>query len=325
MGTRDSLSERIAQTQLDIVAQAFGNAPFTAAQARAAGLSRGRLNRLLEKDLLEAVLYGVYKRRGAPLDLAGRARAVALVLPPGSAVVRRTAAWLLGVDARPPDERGVPMEVECAVLLGTTPIRRPHIRCYQTEFEPSDLMEHLGLATTNPTRTSADLLRWEGRPMGFAATDALAAAGLIEPVEVLDLLDRWPGHRFVHQARQLASWLEPLTESFGESWLRLRILEAGFPRPTAQIPIIDHHGRCVYRLDLGWPDLRIGIEYDGDEFHSGPAALRADQFRRRRLEADFGWRVTGVGRGEVLGRGMELERGIGELLGLAPAIIRRTW
>jgi hypothetical protein len=325
MGTPDSLSERLAQAQLDVVAQAFGDAPFTTAQACAAGLSRGQLNRLIEKGLLEAILYGVYRRSRGPLDLADRARAVALMLPSGSAVVRRTAAWLLGVDARPPAERGVPMEVECAVPLGATPIRRAHVRCYQTELEPSDLSDHHGLPTTTPTRTSADLLRWDGRPMGFAVADALAATGVIEPAEVLELLVRWPGHRFVRQARQLASWLEPLTESFGESWLRLRILEAGFPRPTAQIPIFDHRGRCVYRLDLGWPELRIGIEYDGDEFHSGQDALRADRFRRRRLGADFGWQVTGVGRGEVLGRGLELERGIGELLGLAPTIIRRTW
>jgi hypothetical protein len=142
---------------------------------------------------------------------------------------------------------------------------------------------------------------------------------------VLYTLERWPGHRFVAQARRLASWIEPLSESFGESWLRLRLLEAGFPRPTAQIPILDNSGRLVYRLDLGWEDRRLGIEYDGVEFHSSQSALITDLRRREHLRTDFDWQVVGVGRGEVLGLSMRLEEGVGELVGMAPAISRRTW
>lgn len=161
--------------------------------------------------------------------------------------------------------------------------------------------------------------------MGLAGADALAAAGLIDPLEVADLLQRWPGHPFIDQARRLCSWIEPLTESFGESWLRLRILDAGFPRPRAQVPILDSTGRVVYRLDLGWSERRIGIEYDGQEFHSSRAALQADLARRERLTCEFGWHVVGVGRGEVLGSKLDLERGVGELLGLEPLIRRRKW
>jgi hypothetical protein len=161
--------------------------------------------------------------------------------------------------------------------------------------------------------------------MGLASADALAAAGLIDPVEVSAKLDRWSRQRFIKQARRLSAWIEPLAESFGESWLRLRILDAGFPRPVAQIPILDSRERVVYRLDLGWPDRRIGIEYDGVEFHSSRAALEADQRRRANLADRFGWHVIGVGRGEVLGSKLDLERGVGELLGLEPAIRRRSW
>ncbi len=51
----------------------------------------------------------------------------------------------------------------------------------------------------------------------------------------------------------------------GESWLRLRIVDAGFPRPVVQIEVLDADGRCVYRLDLGWPDRRLAVEYDGQD------------------------------------------------------------
>lgn len=181
-----------------------------------------------------------------------------------------------------------------------------------------------GVPFTTPTRTAADLLRWLRPHMGLACADVFAARGLVQTEAVLAMLSRWPGGRFVKQARRLAEFIEPLTESYGESWLRLRILDAGFPRPTAQIPIMDEQGRLVYRLDLGWPERKIGIEYDGEEFHSSAAAMAADAIRRESLARRFGWNVVGVGR-EVLGQDLSLEKGIGELLGLEPQILRRSW
>jgi hypothetical protein len=313
------------QTPSSIISDHFGTAPFIRRQAESAGVSRQQLNRLVRSHQVTHVLYGVYRIGDEPMELFDRARAAALVIPPESAVARRTAAWLLGVDTRPPDERTRPMAVECIVPRGRTPVRRPSIRCYQADLDVTDLMQIDGLRSTTPTRTTADLLRWLSPPMGLAGADALAAAKLIDPDEVSAMLHRWPGHRFVEQARRLCSWIEPLTESFAESWLRLRILDAGFPRPVAQIPILDAHGRLTYRLDLGWPERRIGIEYDGDEFHASQTAREADFRRRERLRKEFGWHVVGVGRGEVLGRKLDLERGVGELLGLEPLIRRRTW
>jgi hypothetical protein len=123
----------------------------------------------------------------------------------------------------------------------------------------------------------------------------------------------------------LAVIVEPLAESPGESWLRLRLHDAGFPRPTAQISLRDSRGREVYRLDLGWPDRRLAIEYDGLEFHGSPEQQVHDRRRRAEVAAEFSWTAIGVSMAEVLGRSMQLEYGVGELLGLAPEIARRRW
>jgi len=283
------------------------------------------LSRLLRHGLVRTVLYGVYQVGDGALEPSDRVKAAALVLPPGSAIARRTAAWLFGIDTRSPNERSAPLDVECVVPRGQMPVRRAGVRCYQTDLEPDDLMSIQGTPCTTPTRTATDLLRWLSPPMGLAGADALAAAGYIDQAEVSAMLERWPGHPFIKQARRLSSWIEPLSESFGETWLRLRILEAGFPRPLAQIPIFDSRGRVVFRLDLGWPERRIGIEYDGVEFHSDRASQLADLKRRERLARQFGWHVVGVGRGEVLGSKLDLERGVGELLGMEPTTLRRTW
>jgi hypothetical protein len=303
----------------------FGASPFTTAEAETAGLTIWQLRRLVGRALLTCVLHGVYQLGPLTNEPADRARIGALALPPGGAVVRRTAAWMYGVDARGPGEQGVPMPVECVVSRGITPVRRPGLKCYQADLEPSDIVDVRGVPCTTPARTVADLLRWISPPMGLACADAFAAGKLIKPDEILTMLGRWPGGRFIGQARRLAGFIEPLAESFAESWLRLRLLDAGFPRPTAQVAILDETGRVVYRLDLGWPERRIGIEYDGQEFHSSRGAILADIRRREILAERFGWHVVGVGKGEVLGRSLDLEKGVGELLGLEPIISRRMW
>lgn len=94
----------------------------------AIGCGRWELSRLLISQKLVNPLHGVYRIGVVPEDPLERAKMASLVLPPGSAVVRRTAAWVLGVDARGPDERRDPIPVECAVSRGSTPIRRPLLR-----------------------------------------------------------------------------------------------------------------------------------------------------------------------------------------------------
>ena len=138
-------------------------------------------------------------------------------------------------------------------------------------------------------------------------------------------MERWKGRRFVDQARRLINSCDPLAESYGESWLRLRFLDAGFPRPQLQISVVDADGVEVYRLDLGYPDLRCSWEYDGEEFHHGPAAEAADRRRRADLERRWGWTVIGVGKNLVLGPSLALEQGVGEVLGIEPVIRRRAW
>jgi very-short-patch-repair endonuclease len=82
---------------------------------------------------------------------------------------------------------------------------------------------------------------------------------------------------------------------------------------------------ALYRLDMGWPERRIAVEYDGEEFHSAPEHRVRDAARRTHLAREFGWHAVGVGEGEVLGASLDLERGVGELLGLEPQIRRRRW
>jgi hypothetical protein len=66
-------------------------------------------------------------------------------------------------------------------------------------------------------------------------------------------------------------------ESPPESWLKLLVVDAGFPTPTEQFHIVDALGCVRYVLDLCWPELRIALEYDGYESHE----YRLDRDGRR--------------------------------------------
>jgi len=161
--------------------------------------------------------------------------------------------------------------------------------------------------------------------MGLGALDAMARAGLVTPEELLLVVERWRGDRFVAQARRLIGLCDPRAESYGESWLRLRLHDAGFSAPELQICLADDDGVEVRRLDLGYPRQRYGLEYDGEEHHAGLAAEARDRARRDEIERRWGWTVVGVGKNLVLGHSMALEHAVGEVLGMEPLIRRRLW
>ena len=199
------------------------------------------------------------------------------------------------------------------------------MHCYVTDLRPDDVEEVLGVPCTTPARTACDLARWSSPGRGLAVLDAMTRAGLIDPDELLVGIERWRGDRFVGQARYLLGACDPLAESAGESQFRLRLLDAGFPRPTLQIPLLDGMGRTVFRLDLGYEGVRWAGEYDGEEYHTGPEAEAHDRARRAIIERKWRWNLLVVGKALVLGPSMALEYAVGEVLGLEPQIRRRRW
>jgi hypothetical protein len=298
--------------------------PFDRTAARREGLRDPDVTALVAAGIVRHVVRGVYLDARVPDDLASRAACLRLRLPDDAVVGRLTSAWLFGVDGRLPDERSLPPLVECIVPPGRQPLRRPGVRCYVARLA-DEVLDVAGIPVTTPTRTAVDCLRWLRPHMGLGVADALAAAGLVTAPDLIARTAEASGHRGAVQARYLVALVDPRTESMGESWLRLRVVDAGFPRPRVQIEVCDRHGRCVYRLDLGWDGERAALEYDGEEYHSSPAQVAHDRRRRETLETTYGWRVLAVGKGEVLGPSLALERAVGELLSLEPRIGRRSW
>ena len=53
-------------------------------------------------------------------------------------------------------------------------------------------------------------------------------------------------------------------ESPRETWLRLLLIKAGYPPPQTQIPVYGQYGELVAVVDMGWEDIKLALEYEGD-------------------------------------------------------------
>ena len=145
---------------------------------------------------------------------------------------------------------------------------------------PDDVEEIAGLRVLALDRVIADLLcilPWRGRaPDALAVLDqALRRAGAAHETfrkAVATRLDQRSDVRGTVRARGLLDLGSERAESPPESWLRLMLIEHGFPMPEVNWVISTPDGREIVRLDLAWPALRICVEYDGWETHAGREA-----------------------------------------------------
>ena len=123
--------------------------------------------------------------------------------------------------------------------------------------------------------------------------DALVRATQIKVSDVELLADRQPRRRGVKSARSVLDLVDPGAESPRETWLRLLLVKAGLSRPETQIPVYDDRGYLIARVDLGWNDIRVAIEYDGDHHRTDQKQFARDILRTEMLGAQ-GWIVVRI-------------------------------
>jgi Protein of unknown function (DUF559) len=148
------------------------------------------------------------------------------------------------------------------------------------------------LPVTTIARTAFDLGRLLARDEAVARLDALMWSRSFEVEDVMELVKRHPRAPGLNQLRSALPLVDGGAASPRETWLRLAVIDAGYRAPTTQIPVVDERG-LVGLVDMGWKDLRIALEYDGDHHRKDGRQYVKDQRRLRRLEA-AGWIVIRV-------------------------------
>ncbi|BBZ78160.1 hypothetical protein MANY_34970 [Mycolicibacterium anyangense] len=243
----------------------------------------GRLTRHALRTQHRAVFPGVYVHNSIELTL--RCRTVAAWLWSGrtAAIAGCAAAAWHGTKWIDDD-----LDIEL-VSANTRP--PPGIATYNDTLLPDEVMVRSGLLVTTPARTAFDLARRRGRDE-LARLDALARASGYTAEQVEQIARRHPGARGVRRLPQVLALVDPGAESPRETWLRVLLVEAGFPAPVTQIEVYDC-GLFIARLDMGWEKVKVAVEYDGDQHRSDRAQYVRD-VRRHELLQRLGWIVIRV-------------------------------
>jgi hypothetical protein len=149
------------------------------------------------------------------------------------------------------------------------------------------------IPVTLPSRTAFDLGRRRGLQAVVARIDALARATGVTVPEVEVLVDIHRGARGLKQLRRVLPLVDAGAESPPETRTRQLLIAAGLPRPHTQIEVLNAWGRVFARIDMGWPEIRVGIEYDGSQ-HWTDSRIRSNDIDRAAELSRRGWIVIRV-------------------------------
>ncbi|OBH07677.1 MULTISPECIES: DUF559 domain-containing protein [unclassified Mycobacterium] len=173
----------------------------------------------------------------------------------------------------------------------------PGIQAHGDRIDEDEIKLVGGVPVTSSVRTALDFGCWYPTMTAVAGIDALARATEIKAADVELLARRYPGRRGIVRARQAVTLFDPGAQSPKESWLRIVLIQAGLHRPQTQIPVRDEAGNVFAYLDMGWEDLKIAVEYDGDQHRSDRRQYNWDRRRLERLDR-LGWTVIRVVSGD---------------------------
>lgn len=256
--------------------------PFIGSEAVAArALTRHALRRgfvALHQD--------VYVAKGTAISPIVRAKASWLrsrrrgILAGFSASALHGARW---IDAARP-----------ATIIDSNRRRTRGIRVWADRIEDDEICVIEGMRVTTPARTALDLACRYPVDTAIVAVDALARATHLKMSDVELLVDRYRGRHGIRNARVALDLVDAGAESPQETRLRLLLIRAGFPRPQTQIPVYNEFGVLVAELDMGWEEIKVAAEYEGDHHRTNPTVFTKD-IRRYDDVTELGWidiRVT---------------------------------
>ncbi|SRX93359.1 hypothetical protein [Actinoplanes friuliensis DSM 7358] [Mycobacterium shimoidei] len=178
-------------------------------------------------------------------------------------------------------------------LIHTNGRSAPGIRTHRDRIDDDEIELVAGVPATSPVRTALDLGCWYPMSKAVAGIDALARATGIVVANVELLTRRYAGRRGIRRARRAADLFDAGAQSPKESWLRVILMQAGLPRPQTQIPVYDGFGDAFAYLDMGWPELKVAVEYDGEQHRQDRIRYSWDVRRHERLQR-CGWIVIRV-------------------------------
>jgi hypothetical protein len=284
--------------KLSVISSARGGW-FTRADAVRSGYSDSELRRRVRSGQWSRLTRDVYVEpaddpadeppweRAARLHLV-KTRAVVNRLGPGAVVSHQSAAVLHGLPTWSLDLS----RVHVTKARGRT---RSDVvtEVHRSTFDPGELTVVDGLPVVTPARAVTEIACTSTYEIGVVLGDAALHAGLTTPEALLATADRhraWPGSP---AARGAVRFANGLSESVGESRLRVFAANHGLPEPELQVEIRDAAGKLIARVDMLFARVLIA-EFDGALKYGNADSLVAEKWREDNLRA-AGYQVVRIG------------------------------
>lgn len=251
---------------------------FIGSHAVAEGaLTEGRLRRRGYRRLL----HGVYADPEIPLDHRLRCRGAALLLPPGAAIGGHSAAAWYGAPFAAASD---PVTVVSPPALEWKGPRGVRVHRSRSPFDV--VTDPDGVPVTTALRSAWDTAALESLGTAVAALDAMVRCGAVDPAALSAMVLAGTGQWGVAKVRRAVGLVDPRAQSAPESKVRVALVLAGL-RPVPQYEVCG--GDDPIHVDLGLPEARVAIEYEGAYHFEGDQIVR-DDVRYARLRA-AGWTV----------------------------------
>ncbi len=184
-------------------------------------------------------------------------RAAALLADPGSVVSFGSAAVL----------HGLPVPAAALDRVHLTRLRtsggriKPGVHVHVAALSSADVCEISGLAVTGLDRTFVDLARTTDLAAAVAAGDAGLRRGM-DPEAITEQVDRSRNRHGARNARRAATLVDERSESVGESYSRVIMVEHQLPVPELQVRFASSDGFSAV-VDFFWADVGVIGEFDG--------------------------------------------------------------
>ena len=256
--------------------------PFLGSEALAAKAMPERAMR----SLFDVVYPGVYCPGDIEMAARHRAQAAWLWSRRKAVIAGNSAAALLGA-------KWVSPALDAELIHAN---RHPPagIAVHSEILLPGEVVEVDGMPVTSPARTAFDLGRWtSSRLRAIQRLDALTNATDVKINDVDAVMAEHRGMRGLARLRTILPLVDGGAESPQETRTRLVLIDAGLPAPQTQIRVFDEYGDFVARIDMGYRDLRVGIEYDGPQ-HWTDSQQRDRDIDRHTALLDLGWTIVRV-------------------------------
>lgn len=256
---------------------------FTVAQAASAGITRGVVDRRVRIGELVAVDHGVYRSALTPSTWHQRLLAACLAGPAVASHRSAATLWNLPLDGPP--------------HLEVTALRHRRRTNHDVVWHESYLLDERsvteidGVPLTKPARTVIDLAAVLDPDALQRAVDDVLRRRLASVASIGALLERLGPLRI--GATAMRSVLATRTGGVPESDLETRFEQLvrthGLPPAVSQLEVVTPDGRRM-RIDYAYPDVMVGVEVLGSQFHANPESWAADVERLAVLAA-LGWHM----------------------------------